>query len=229
MGRQREHTATWQGAPVIDYAGFPLTGMRAYLYPRSPEHLHRGVDLAAAEGAPVYAALAGSVEVVTSQYTQGFSGYGKVIVLAGTDGHRQLYAHLSQTFVVPGQWVEQGDPIALAGRTAYSRENEHALTSGAHLHYEVAPGAYPRPSEAARVDPVLYLASRGGRHPITLELVPMPDGEQYASVRAVQPRESRASSSPTREPTRSSEGSIGAILLGLGIALAIASAIALKR
>jgi hypothetical protein len=219
---------------VIDYGGFPLTGMRAYLYPRSAEHLHRGVDLAAAEGAPVYAALAGSVEIVTSQYTQGFSGYGKVIVLTGTDGHRQLYAHLSQTFVVPGQWVEQGDPIALAGRTAYSKDNAHALTSGAHLHYEVSPGAYPRPSEAARVDPVLYLASRGGRHPITLELVQMPEVERYASVRSMLARDapsspSSPSSSPTREPARASDGSIGAILLGLGIAIAIASAIALKR
>ena len=42
------------------------------------------------------------------------------------------YAHLSQKFVVPGQWVRQGDVIGLSGN--------NGRAAGAHLHWEIAVG-----------------------------------------------------------------------------------------
>ena len=56
---------------------------------------------------------------------------------------RDSDAHLSEKLVVPGQWVRQGDVIALSGRNGRS--------SGAHLHYEMASGG-------AWVDPEEFMA-----------------------------------------------------------------------
>lgn len=86
---------------------------------------HAGIDFGAPIGATVIAAHSG--QVVAAQW-QG--GYGLAIVLRYKDGTEEtLYAHLSEVFVQPGQWVEQGQPIGAVGSTGNS--------TGPHLHFEV--------------------------------------------------------------------------------------------
>ncbi len=87
---------------------------------------HLGIDIAAGEGAPVYAADAG---VVTMAQGGDNYGYGNVIQIDHGNGYSTLYAHLSVIGVGVCQSVYAGQWIGSAGSTGNS--------TGAHLHFEV--------------------------------------------------------------------------------------------
>ncbi len=88
-----------------------------------PRH-HRGLDVTASIGTPVRA-----VERALVGYADNtVHGYGNLLVLLHPDGSVSAYAHLSAIHVFPGQVVERGQPVALAGTTGISR--------GPHLHFE---------------------------------------------------------------------------------------------
>jgi len=86
---------------------------------------HLGIDIAAGEGAPVYAADNGVVTVA------GWSnfGYGNMIQIDHGNGYSTLYAHLSNIGVGVCASVGAGQWIGAAGNTGNSQ--------GAHLHFEV--------------------------------------------------------------------------------------------
>ncbi|MED0738871.1 peptidoglycan DD-metalloendopeptidase family protein [Aneurinibacillus thermoaerophilus] len=86
---------------------------------------HSGVDLAAPEGTPIYAAAGG---VVTFAGTQ--NGYGYCVEI-NHGAYRTFYAHIKAggILVQPGQTVAAGQKIALVGSTGRS--------TGPHLHFEV--------------------------------------------------------------------------------------------
>ncbi len=86
---------------------------------------HYGLDLAAPTGTPILAAKAGEVEGAGDLG----DGYGYKVVLKHPDGSKSLYAHNSKNLVSKGQWVAQGEAIALLGSTGNS--------SGPHLHLEI--------------------------------------------------------------------------------------------
>ncbi len=103
---------TW---PVPDYLYSSRGG--------GPGQSHRGRDINAPEGTPVYASNAG---VVT---TAGWhDSYGNYVVIDHPDGLRTLYAHNSFLHVTEGQQVLQNELIANVGNTGFS--------FGAHLHLE---------------------------------------------------------------------------------------------
>jgi murein DD-endopeptidase MepM/ murein hydrolase activator NlpD len=86
---------------------------------------HPGVDMAAPEGAPVFAAHAGRVRI-------GYDNrvYGLYIVMDGFFDEEPLqtfYAHLGQVRVPDGAWVSEGQLIGNVGLTG--------RTSGPHLHF----------------------------------------------------------------------------------------------
>lgn len=92
--------------------------------------MHGGVDFAAAEGTPVYAAAKGFVVEISIQT----SGFGKSIVLKHEiAGARTRYAHLSKILVSSEQQVEQGQIIGLVGATGNTRGRINA----SHLHFEL--------------------------------------------------------------------------------------------
>ncbi|MGA1284983.1 MAG: M23 family metallopeptidase [Prochlorothrix sp.] len=87
--------------------------------------LHTGTDLGALWGTPVVAAFSGRVEVADV-----LSGYGVTVVLDHSDRNQQtLYAHLSEVFVKPGEFLEQGEVLGRVGSTGNS--------TGPHLHFEL--------------------------------------------------------------------------------------------
>jgi murein DD-endopeptidase MepM/ murein hydrolase activator NlpD len=92
--------------------------------PLSPRG-HTGLDVAAPQGTPIYAADAG--EIIKANFTD--DGYGGLIIIAHPSGYETWYAHLSRFDVSKGQKVKRGDQIALMGSTGYS--------TGPHLHFEV--------------------------------------------------------------------------------------------
>ncbi|WP_017306394.1 M23 family metallopeptidase [Spirulina subsalsa] len=86
--------------------------------------LHAGTDIPAPQGTPVLAAYHGEVALAGNA-----GGYGLMVILRHEQGSQESrYAHLSQIFVSPGQWIEQGEVIGLVGSTGQS--------TGPHLHFE---------------------------------------------------------------------------------------------
>ena len=87
---------------------------------------HPGIDIAAGEGSPIYAADAGVI--IAEGDDEG--GYGNMIEIDHHNGYITLYAHLSAIGVSMCQSMEAGQWIGAAGSTGNAR--------GAHLHFAVA-------------------------------------------------------------------------------------------
>ena len=85
---------------------------------------HNGVDLAVAQGTPVYATKSGTVTTATFS-----SGYGYYVTINHGDGFSSLYGHMTHYTVSSGDYVNQGDLIGYVGSTGNS--------TGPHLHWEV--------------------------------------------------------------------------------------------
>ncbi len=85
---------------------------------------HKGVDLAAPLGTPIYATADGTVS------RAGWAtGYGKAVYIEHGNGIQTRYAHMSGIAAAEGTTVRKGDVIGYVGSTGRS--------SGNHLHYEV--------------------------------------------------------------------------------------------
>ena len=95
---------------------------------------HRGLDIAAPNGTPIYAAASGTV----ISYRNLSSGYGRHIVIDHGNGVQTLYAHTSAVYVKVGQKVNKGQQVAAVGRTGWA--------TGYHLHFGVMiNGVYRNP------------------------------------------------------------------------------------
>ena len=101
---------------------------------------HLGLDIGILVSLDVRAATSGTV--TAAGWLTGYEGYGNVVMLDSGSGHTSLYAHLSVAHVVPGQWLQAGDPIGLAGCTG--------SCTGTHLHFELRENGVP-------VDPLPFL------------------------------------------------------------------------
>lgn len=88
--------------------------------------MHKGVDFAAPEGTPIYAAGSGTIAMA------GRNGaYGNYIRITHTDAYSTAYAHMSRFArdMGPGKKVSQGQIIGYIGATGRA--------TGPHLHFEV--------------------------------------------------------------------------------------------
>ncbi|MBE5821544.1 MAG: M23 family metallopeptidase [Clostridiales bacterium] len=84
---------------------------------------HKGIDLGAPTGTPIYAIADG---VASSHYQQG--GYGNYVVVDHGNGFISEYGHMSKIIVRSGD-VKKGDVIGLVGSTGAS--------TGPHLHLTI--------------------------------------------------------------------------------------------
>lgn len=88
---------------------------------------HRGMDLAAPSGTPIYSAHDG---VIINGSSCGDWSYGNCVKIANSDGTVSLYAHMSETMGLGnGTSVAAGQQIGKVGSTGNS--------TGPHLHYEM--------------------------------------------------------------------------------------------
>lgn len=88
---------------------------------------HSGIDFAGRLGTPIAATGAGIVSAVARH-----PAYGSMIELSHGQGWTTRYAHLDKPLVKVGDKVENGQLIALMGRSGRA--------TGVHLHYEVLKG-----------------------------------------------------------------------------------------
>jgi murein DD-endopeptidase MepM/ murein hydrolase activator NlpD len=153
--------------PILN-AVLPTTGIKSYLFKRSENHIHRGIDLPADIGTRVLAAADGIVRTANFEWHQGFTGYGRVVVIEHAHKVWTLYAHLTDVLVDLGQHVKAGSVIGTVGITQFlGPEHTSMLAENAsHLHFEVSPRAYPQDAEASRMDPVKWL-----KRPPAMELL----------------------------------------------------------
>jgi murein DD-endopeptidase MepM/ murein hydrolase activator NlpD len=98
---------------------------------------HKGVDLAAPVGTPIYATADGTVS-----RADWFSSYGLYVAIEHGGDIQTRYGHMSRLNVAAGQQVRKGEVIGYVGSTGRS--------TGPHLHYEVR-------IAGAAVNPVPYM------------------------------------------------------------------------
>jgi murein DD-endopeptidase MepM/ murein hydrolase activator NlpD len=108
-----------------------FTGIRSQNCEAPLPWFHDGVDIAAVEGKPVRAMIAGTVIFAgadgTGPVCGEYHGFGQGVVLDNGDGWQTLYAHLSRIDVQVGDVVTPQTLIGAVGKTG--------CVTGAHLHF----------------------------------------------------------------------------------------------
>ncbi|MDR2601013.1 MAG: M23 family metallopeptidase [Spirochaetaceae bacterium] len=93
----------------------PITGKRSF---------HSGLDIAAPQGVPVGAGMAG--RVTAASYSAVFGNY---VIISHHANYRTLYGHLHSIRTRVGAYVSTGQTIGTVGNTGQS--------TGPHLHFQV--------------------------------------------------------------------------------------------
>jgi murein DD-endopeptidase MepM/ murein hydrolase activator NlpD len=97
------------------YRPSPFTGVRQF---------HSGLDIGAAAGTPIRAAMSG--RVIIAGWDDSFGNY---VVITHHSGYRTLYGHMSVIRVKSGDFVGTGERIGDVGSTG--------LSTNPHLHFTV--------------------------------------------------------------------------------------------
>ncbi len=126
---------TWY-VPTINYRITSKFGYRIHpIY--GDWRMHKGIDMAAATGTPIYATRTGVVTVATSHWSAG-----NYVNINHGDGYTSIYMHMTRYVVKVGDYVSAGQLIGYVGSTGGS--------TGPHLHFGIAyNGSY--------VDPLKYI------------------------------------------------------------------------
>jgi hypothetical protein len=137
--------AQFRSAPPPPPFVHPLPGARvssmfAKHIVKSRNRKHHGVDFAAPQGTPVYAASSGVV--LNADMGSLSDAFGKVVLIEHGDKLQSLSAHLSRIDVQIGDFVQAGQQIGLVGKTGRA--------TGPHLHFELWRNGHPQ-------DPLRYL------------------------------------------------------------------------
>lgn len=105
--------------PVTSYFGWRENPLAA-----GEVDFHTGLDIAAPEGTPIFAALPGRIK------DTGFSeSFGNYVHVEHPSGLVTTYSHCSAIIAKNGENIRQGERIALVGSTGN--------VTGAHLHFEI--------------------------------------------------------------------------------------------
>ncbi len=91
---------------------------------------HKGVDIKAPKGTPVYASADGEIAFVTSE-----PKWGHRVMIKHESSYKSLYAHMDSFTVARGQSIKAGEIIGYVGSTGQS--------TGPHLHFEILKNGTP--------------------------------------------------------------------------------------
>ena len=95
--------------------------------------MHKGVDLVASKGTPIYASRSGYVTIATYESTAG-----NYVTINHQDGYSSIYMHMTHDVVSVGEYVKAGELIGYVGSTGRS--------TGPHLHFGITyNGTYVNP------------------------------------------------------------------------------------
>ncbi|HEV7920718.1 MAG TPA: M23 family metallopeptidase [Thermoanaerobaculia bacterium] len=144
------HTPSILPLPSDQFVLTSPFGMRISPFTRQGD-FHKGLDLSAPTGTPIYATADGVVSFAGRypiSQSVAWWRFGNVVVVNHSDRFITIYGHCDTTKVKSGQQVRQGEIIATVGSTGWS--------TNSHLHYEIRsdlelPGTY------APVDPRIYI------------------------------------------------------------------------
>ena len=85
---------------------------------------HKGLDIGAEKGTPIYAAMAGRIKK-----SEKIGGFGNCVVIEHDNNIETWYGHCQKLMAVSGDFVERGQQVALVGSTGRS--------TGNHLHFGI--------------------------------------------------------------------------------------------
>ncbi len=120
--------------PIPDFSHTVITAEKAKVssgygereHPVTGElKFHKGVDIAAAEGTPIYAPADGRV-----QWSGEKDGYGLAVKLAFNDEWRGVFSQMSKIEVREDEYVKAGQKIGEVGMSG-------KYATGPHLHFEL--------------------------------------------------------------------------------------------
>jgi len=135
-------TFFWKLAATIIVTGFPVSGVLTSGFGKrhSPTYqrtmFHKGIDVKAKIGTPIFAPAEGVVIFSGRQ-----NGYGNLIIIEHQKTLITKYGHNLANLVKRGDFVSRGDRIATVGQSGRS--------TGPHLHYEIL-------QNGKAVDPTKY-------------------------------------------------------------------------
>jgi murein DD-endopeptidase MepM/ murein hydrolase activator NlpD len=116
--------------PVEPYYQRPMEGrissqfgMRIHPIKKTKK-MHKGLDIAAPKGTPIYPIADGLVSFSGTQ-----SGYGHIVIIDHGEGVTSRYAHCHKRRVKKGKYVRKQDVIATVGKSG--------TATGYHLHLEI--------------------------------------------------------------------------------------------
>lgn len=118
-----------------------------------------GVLISAPEGREVTAVHHGRVA-----FADWLRGFGLLLIIDHGDGYMSLYGHNQSLFKEAGDWVEQGEPVALVGNSG-GRLDAGVYFGIRHKGRPVNPKHWCKKSKGNRVGMVFNLKNREGHAP----------------------------------------------------------------
>ena len=144
------HTPSILPVPSDQFVLTSPFGMRISPFTRTSD-FHKGLDLSAPTGTPVYATADGVVSFA-GRYplrdSVAWWRFGNVVVVNHSDRFITIYGHCDTVKVRAGQTIKQGEVIATVGSTGWS--------TNSHLHYEVR-SDLEQPGTYIPIDPRIYI------------------------------------------------------------------------
>jgi len=89
---------------------------------------HKGIDIAAPIGTPIYAIADGLVKKMQTKHVEG-KAYGRFIIIQHDGDFESLYSQMNSYKVSMAQKVKKGDVLGYVGSSG--------ISTGSHLHFEI--------------------------------------------------------------------------------------------
>lgn len=149
---------SWPIEPQYIVNEHDMYGIRPVHMILNKPKFHSGFDITSRTQTPVNASIDGTVtfsgldERIFSGQSKWNQRYGNMIEVVDNFGRKQLYAHLRETFVKPGDHVDKNSVIGLTGCSGGARVP--------HLHFEIRKINTSHSGEKNTINPLELLPHR---------------------------------------------------------------------